>query len=251
MRVSIVIPALLNKQSLFVMTKELLDSIFYKTNNINNVEVILVDDGSRTKYPDFLQKFYKQLIVVRNSENLGFAKAVNAGIRRSTADTILILNNDVIIKERGWLNNLINGMEYFKYDIAAPKQSILDETYQYIPDAKRHKYREERCFSYLVGWCLLVKREVFEKVGLFPTNFGIGFWEDTAWSYVIRNMYPNYKMGVVEHIYPAQIEHLEHQTFRSENIDLLKQYTKNREIFMQCIRGKGNLCLPSLEKKGS
>jgi len=246
MNTSIVIPALISKQPIFAMTKKLLDDIFYKTRGIAGAEVILVDDGSNVKYIDFLQKFNKDLIIVRNPKNVGFAMSVNAGIRKSSGDKILILNNDVIIKDGGWLNNMIRGMDTLGYDIAAPKQSILDETYEYIPDAKRKNYVEEKCFSYLVGWCLLVKRKVFKEAGMFPTNFGIGFWEDTAWSYVIRNNFSHFKSGVISGINNEQLQHLEHQTFKAENISVNQQYSKNREIFLQYIKGRVQLDLPLL-----
>lgn len=245
--VSIIIPAYIIKADVFKLTKNLLDNLFFKTKHINNCEIILVDDGSNINFIIFLRRFFSKLKIISNGKNLGFAAAVNAGIRESKNDLILLLNNDVEILESGWLVNLINGMNYFKADIVAPKQSMLDDKYEYIPDVKIKQYIKEKYFTYPVGWCLLVKRDVFSKVGLLPLNFGIGFWEDTAWFFNIKNNYPDIKIHIVEHIYKNQINHIEHATFKSLNINITEQYNHNRKIFLDIISGKIQLNLPFLD----
>jgi glycosyltransferase involved in cell wall biosynthesis len=244
-KVSIIIPALIKNHNIFMMTKELLDGLF-KTKGIADCEIILIDDGSDPKFVKSLGKMFKQIKIIGNKKNLGFAKSINNGIRASKNDLILLLNNDIRILEKGWLKNLINGMEYFGWDIASPKQSILDNKCDYVPDIERKFYKEEKLFCYPVGWCLLVKRKVFEEVGLLPVNFGIGFWEDTAWFFMIKNKFKHIKYGIVENIDKIQIQHAEHTTFRAEGIDISEQYKRNRKIFIEWVRGEKRLNVPKL-----
>jgi GT2 family glycosyltransferase len=243
--ISIVIPAYIRQQQLFQMTHSCLVGV-EQSHGINNCEIILVDDGSDKKWIDLLKKLHPLVNFIHSDRNYGFAKAVNAGIRNSKNEWIVLLNNDIQILQNDWLVRLINAAELYNYDIVSPKQSILDETYNYILDIDRHKYREDKCFSYPVGWCLGVKKKVFETAGILPEDFGIGFWEDTAWSYVVKNKYPQFKIGIIDGIDKIKLLHKEHQTFKTENIDLLEQYNKNRKMFLEMMLGKKEMILPKL-----
>lgn len=67
-------------------------------------EIVVVDNGSRDSSVEVARAEGAQLISY--SENRGFAVAVNDGIRQSTGDWILILNNDVVLQP-DWLERLI------------------------------------------------------------------------------------------------------------------------------------------------
>lgn len=244
--VSIVIPAYIRNQYLFQLTHECLSGV-EKSHGTNNCEIILVDDGSDKKWIELLKRLHSSVIFIHNDKNLGFAKTINNGIRNAKNEWILLLNNDVQILQGDWLVRLVNTTEQLNYDISAPKQSILNETYNYILDIDRHKYKEDKCFSYPVGWATLIRRQVFEEVGLYPENFGIGFWEDVAFAYIIKNKYPKFKIGIIEGIDKIKLFHKEHQTFKAENINLFEQYNKNREIFLDIIVNKKQLDLPKLK----
>ena len=60
-----------------------------------NYEIILIDNGSQEKLPI---GGYKDVTVINNSENFGFAKANNQGISASKGKYVLLLNSDTIIK---------------------------------------------------------------------------------------------------------------------------------------------------------
>lgn len=237
---SIIIPALISNSRLFELTKTTLDGLFCDTDEIDKHEVILVDDGSNVKYTRLLKKKYDKLNIVSNETNKGFAYSANQGIRASNNEYILLLNNDILVRHRKWLNHLLESMKH--YYLTAPKESLLDQEFNYIPDAQRHRYSKSRCFGYLVGWCLLVKREVFKEVGLFPLDFGSGFWEDTAWFYRVKTQFPKFKYGITY----TNIQHLEHSTFRANNINLTQQYQYNRRIFLDYVAGRKELNFPKL-----
>lgn len=70
-------------------------------------EIIVVDNDSTDSSREVLEKLNKSSIIkfIGNHENIGFSRAVNAGIRKSVFDHILILNSDIILK-KGFLDKI-------------------------------------------------------------------------------------------------------------------------------------------------
>ena len=116
------------------------------------------------------------------------------------------------------------------FDLTAPAGGRMDDDWNYQPGEAKKRGDE---FSYLVGWCLLVKREVFDKIGLMPENFGKGFFEDVLFSY--RAKKAGFALGITE---GTGVEHLYHATFKSIGVDINKQYSENRKIFLDIIKSE-------------
>src|SRR5262249_5606155 len=90
------------------LTRLCLESLFRNTDH-PNYEVIVVDNDSSDDTQSYLVKLserYENLKIILNETNLGFAKANNQGIRLSSGDYIVLLNNDTIVP-RGWLSRLL------------------------------------------------------------------------------------------------------------------------------------------------
>lgn len=156
-----------------------------------NFEVVLIDDGSKD---DSFEKAIKNkgkinLIYSKNKTNLGFAGANNAGLKLSTGKYILLLNNDTTV-DKNLLTKLVNRMEVDpKIGVAQPKIKIMDRK-GYLDNAgsfltrtgfllhwgfgenDSKEFDEERIIFSAKGACLIIKREVIDKVGLFDSDFG-------------------------------------------------------------------------------
>jgi GT2 family glycosyltransferase len=63
------------------------------------VEVLIIDNGSTDNSLKLLEKDYPWVKVISLEKNYGFAKAVNEGIKSSTEELILLINNDLRLKE--------------------------------------------------------------------------------------------------------------------------------------------------------
>src|SRR5450755_2632147 len=73
---------------------ECLDSLQAYSND-PGVEIIVVDNASSDGTPELVRDSYAGVTLMRNEENLGFAKANNEGIRKSTGEYIFLINSDV------------------------------------------------------------------------------------------------------------------------------------------------------------
>lgn len=80
------------------LLQECLESLF---ENIDTclVEIIVVDNNSADSSADMVQERFPSVIFIQNTDNLGFARANNIGIKHSSGDNILLLNTDTIIVE--------------------------------------------------------------------------------------------------------------------------------------------------------
>lgn len=78
--------------------KNCLDSI-YKTSKSFSFEIIVVDNASNDSSADLVSKEYKDVILIKNSQNLGFSKANNIGVKKSSGRYVLFLNSDTVIYE--------------------------------------------------------------------------------------------------------------------------------------------------------
>lgn len=102
MKIDIVIPNY--NGELFL--KNCINSIL-STDNIGYVDkIIIIDNNSQDKSLDSVNSSNAPIIIEKNNENYGFAKAVNQGIKMSTNEYILLLNNDTIVED-GFIYSLI------------------------------------------------------------------------------------------------------------------------------------------------
>src|SRR5579864_2840815 len=58
-------------------------------------EVVVVDNASSDGTPDAVAERFPEFKLIRNSANLGFARANNIGISHCTGDYICLVNSDV------------------------------------------------------------------------------------------------------------------------------------------------------------
>lgn len=91
-------------------TKKYLESLESTLQGVD-YELILVDDGSSDGTREFLSglKRSRDLKVIINDENLGFAKSNNLACWQATGDYLIFLNNDVLLTP-GWLDPMVSAL---------------------------------------------------------------------------------------------------------------------------------------------
>src|SRR2546423_12090709 len=61
--------------------------------------VIVVDDASGDATPQLLRDSWPEVTVVELERNVGFTRAVNAGVRAGSGEIVVLVNNDVQLHE--------------------------------------------------------------------------------------------------------------------------------------------------------
>ena len=155
-------------------TRQCLDSIARCTDQ--PYELIIVDNASTDGTQEFLRSV--KATVIANQHNLGCAKAWNQGVRASHGDIIGILNNDIVVT-KGWIEGLMKFMEKTSHGIVSP--AAREGYLKYDLDAYAIEFTQsckDATRAELYGACLVIKRDVFDRVGLFDEAFAYGGCED-------------------------------------------------------------------------
>jgi GT2 family glycosyltransferase len=174
--VSIVVP-LFNQ---LAATRSMLDSLLESLQQRDDYDIILVDDGSSDGTREWLDGLrIANLRVLKNESNLGFARAVNRGVRGSTGEIVVLANNDLVFSPN-WLEPMLAvicdpaleagvvGNVQRTIDDAAVDHAGIDIDYRghlsHIRAVADAGLPYEERFA-LTGACCMVKRELYERIG--------------------------------------------------------------------------------------
>ncbi|WP_066022704.1 MULTISPECIES: glycosyltransferase [Clostridium] len=179
-------------------TKQCIESIRKNTKN-SEYEIIVVDNCSNDGTREWLNN-QEDIILILNEENVGFPKGCNQGIEVASGDNILLLNNDVIVTHN-WLDNMIkclyssdnigavgpvsNSVSYYQQINTnyTNLEELIDFAQGYnVSDVSKWEDRLK-----LVGFCMLIKKNVLDEIGLLDEIFSPGNFEDDDLSLRIIN----------------------------------------------------------------
>jgi GT2 family glycosyltransferase len=232
MRCDIIIPAW-NQMN---FTKDCVDSIKKWTKY--PFRLILVDNASDRETAAYLDSVNgEKTLFIRNGINQGFVKAVNQGIAASDAPYICVMNNDTLATE-GWLEEMVRIAESAKdIGIVNPASNNLGqrpakgepiELYANRLKSEKGKYVE---LGSAIGFCMLIKREVIQRLGGFDEIYGMGNFEDTDFSR--RAVKEGYRCVMA---CGAYVYHRESSSFKMVKT-FNEDFERNREIY-ECRWGK-------------
>ncbi len=164
------------------VTESALNSL-YRNTDPDQFRLIAVDSGSDKEMKDFL-KFYqtkaKNMEILLHDENIGWCKGLNAAYKKlkNDSDFVVWANNDILF-ERDWLPKMI---AHFKGGVGAvgPTSNYVMGRQQAIFNGS---HTEEEA-PFLIGFCLMFRREVVSMVGDVDERFGIGGADEM--DYIIR-----------------------------------------------------------------
>lgn len=80
------------------LIEECLESIINLPEYTSSVEILLIDNDSRDGTDVIIKEKFKEVNYIRNNENIGYAPAVNQGIRKSKGKYVLLLGSDTVLK---------------------------------------------------------------------------------------------------------------------------------------------------------
>lgn len=187
-----------------------LESILKKTNGID-YEVIVVDNASKDDSREAVETKFPWVRWIQSSENLGFGKANNLGMKYAKGKYFFFLNSDTIL-----INNAL--WEFYKFAEAntgygalgcilcdrnlkachsygkfpTEARSIKELLAKYIRCLKDKKqFKPDKTVKpinvdYITGADLWVPRAVTEEIGGFDPSFFM-YFEETDWQLRMKN----------------------------------------------------------------
>ena len=219
-----------------------------------NWELIVVNNGSNDGTGDYLAGVQDAspvpVTVIANATNRGFPAAINQGMEYARGEFLVLLNNDVVVTE-GWLEQLValasvqggtteGGIPKSKVGLvgpmsnyAAPPQLVEHVPYRDLEEMKvfARRWREQHCGKWftvpkLSGYCLLMKRTVYDAIGGLDERFGLGFFDDDDLAERARRA--GFELAVA---YDLFVHHFGSRTFVGNGVDAERVLDENAKRF--------------------
>lgn len=205
------------------------------------VKIFVVDNNSNDGIGKEVLKD-KEITFTQNEKNLGYTGGNNIGIKEAlkVSDYIFVVNPDVIIGS-DTIKKLVEALEAGA-DIAGPKiyfhklkkiwfaGGVLDlanviGSHRGVDEEDKGQYNLNGETDYISGASILIKKQVFEKIGLFDERYFL-YYEDT--DFCFRTKKAGFKIMYV----PTTFVY--HKNARSTKVGSpLQDYymTRNRMLF--------------------
>lgn len=167
-KVSVVIPTFNRAWALGEAVASVLSQDF------NDFELIVVDDGSSDDTQKILQPFCRDILVIRQ-ENRGVSAARNTGIRASSASLIAFLDSDDLWLPRK-LSIQVDFFDKHPEVLICQTQEIWIREGVRINPRRRHEKRAGMIFKPSLELCLvspsavMMRQSLFDRVGLFDES---------------------------------------------------------------------------------
>ncbi len=224
-----------------------------KKTTYRNYKVVIADDTSTDNSKKLVHSIFPKADFVVSTHERNFAKNNNNAIRfafkKYNPDYIVILNNDIIVTDDGWLKHMVNIAESdSEVGIVSPKLIWPDGKVQ-APlirfksrfslrnmnkgDATEEEYNSIAEVEVEPGVSLLVKREVLEMVGLLDENY-LTCFEDV--DFCLRVRAAGYKIIHDGHAPLIHLCNFTGKTYKDEKLLLQKQgydLQRNRFYFLE------------------
>jgi len=231
-------------------------SIYEASEGINK-EIFVVDNNSYDGSCGMIKEKFRNVILIENSQNIGFSKANNIALKRSSGRYILLINPDTIVSG----DTLLKMIYFFdnKPDCGAAGCKVLnpDKTLQlacrrgfpspFTSFSKivglskllpKNKFFGRYNLTYLEpdqispvdaisGSFMMVRKEVLEQVGYLDEDFFL-YGEDIDWCYRIA------KIGWKIYYYPeTEIIHFKGRSSKKSGVDTGKEFYKSMGLFVE------------------
>lgn len=161
------------------------------------VKVFLVDNNSKIKLDEReLNKVMPNIVFIQSKRNEGFAEGNNIGIRNALncdTDYVILLNNDTVLVDDSFFR-LISKMEiesaigiggivnYYHSDQKRIWQAGVINDFKYGKPLSilnfNNKLSELKLVDYVPGSSMVIKKEVFERIGLLDARYFAYFEEN-------------------------------------------------------------------------
>ncbi len=158
-------------------------------------ELLVIDDASRDESPRLVAQHSPRARLLRNPHNLGFGESVNRGVRAARAPVVVLLNNDLVVRQDFFQRLLAPfssdsppGKAGRLFAVSARTLSWEGIEPNHVCMAARfHQGRLQPAWSdpqhlsrslFAQGGAMACRRDLFLSLGGFHPLFAPGYWED-------------------------------------------------------------------------
>lgn len=196
-------------------------------------EIIVVDNGSTDKTEEVLSND-KNIIYIRNQENLGISKAYNQAAEKAKHDIFCFMHNDVFLFEKEWIHKIAN------FIIEVPDAGIVglygaktvrkDGSFKgkTIVHSKKNAPTIKGLFERVAvvdGLLMAMQKSIFKAIEGFNEDFTVHFYDKDISIRAIKKRYMNYVLNIpFEHQCAATRKQLDNEN---------KNREEARELFMK------------------
>jgi glycosyltransferase involved in cell wall biosynthesis len=234
-------------------TRQCLKSLIRRT--APRWELIVINNGSTDGTGDYFAGVQDispvPVTIIANATNRGFPAAINQGLQYARGEYLVLLNNDVVVTD-GWLEQLIAlaaakskienpkskmepiGLVGPMSNYAAPPQLVENVPYHDLEEMKifAERWREEHLGQWsttrkLSGFCLLMKRAVYDAIGGLDERFGLGFFDDDDLAERARRA--GFELAVAHDLF---VHHFGSRTFVGNGVDAERVLDENAAKFV-------------------
>ena len=177
-----------------------------KNTNYKNWEIIIVDNNSKEKKTiSYLSSL--SYLVVKYDLPFNYSKMNNLGALKAKGEYLLFLNDDIEALDDDWLTEMVSICKQKDVGVVGAKLVYSDDTIQHagmiflkngfaFHPYERKSYLDQgyfgllniiREYSSITGACLLTKKKLFDKVGMFDEKFDV-YYGDSDLCFKIKKI---------------------------------------------------------------
>lgn len=197
-KVSVIIPNYNGQKHL----RTCIDSLHQLDFPREEYEIMVVDNASSDNSCEFILSTYPDVVLIKAEKNLGFAGGCNLGIKNSSGEYIVLLNNDTKV-EANWLKELIAVADSDEEVAIVGSKLVFMQPPHAIQNAMSYltdrgdggdlgthqpdegQYNTTRQGMAVCGASMLIKRTLIEDIGALDEDF-FAYYEDADLCYRTR-----------------------------------------------------------------
>ena len=195
-------------------------------------EIIIIDNASSDETNKEMPKLIEELKAsnskgptvryVKNDVNTFHSKACNQGAQLAQGQYILFLNNDIRVRTNhsAWTKQLIEACDSTG-GLVGPTMGLLDKNLNFVKEANEQLEGN----SYLGGWLIAARKDVWEKVGYWNEEFPF-YFNDTDLSFRARK-----QQIPITVVALADVAHF--GKVSAAQINIPKLYQEGRNVFLK------------------
>lgn len=214
----------------YKMTRDAIESVINNSVGVK-FNLILVNDGMKdkqlTNYLRRLSEARNDTILIENKYNIGWIKVINQGFRFAKSKYVMMINNDIIVPDnmKDWLYKMCLFLNCNK------KAGAVGPVSNYVMGLQDVRYNKtflglHTKANFLIGFCMLLKKEVIDDIGFLDERFGMGGNDDLDYS--IRMIKAGYDLYILRDVF---IQHIGTQSLPDLG-DVAELENKTREILV-------------------